>query len=167
VRQKFKAFVAAACDSMHASRCGYKPDGKSLAIHTQNSEGLTTIYAPPRPGKKSKNNTNPQRNTNVLGTAKQQTEQQISAKASGNYRGRTLGFFWGLGVFGSALAQSSKTFGAVLGYYGLGWTVYLTVISRGSEVEFKKNTSIDVRLRLIRRSRIKIRALSWSRLRRR
>ena len=68
-----------------------------------------------------------------------------SAGATANYGGRTLGGFSGFGLLGSAAAQGSKTLGAVLGYYGLAWTVYSTIVSRGSEVEFKKNTAINVR----------------------
>jgi hypothetical protein len=68
-----------------------------------------------------------------------------SAGATSNYGGRTLGGFSGFGLLGTAAAQGSKTLGAVLGYYGLGWTVYSTIVSRGSEVEFKKNTAINVR----------------------
>ena len=68
-----------------------------------------------------------------------------SAGGNANYGGRTLGGFSGLGLLGSVAAQGSKTFGAVLGYYGLAWSVYNTVISRGNEVEFKKNTAISVR----------------------
>jgi hypothetical protein len=56
-----------------------------------------------------------------------------------------LGGFSGFGLLGTAAAQGSKTLGAVLGYYGLAWTVYSTIVSRGSEVEFKKNTAINVR----------------------
>ena len=68
-----------------------------------------------------------------------------SAGGEANYGGRTLGGFSGFGIVGSLAAQGSKTLGAVLGYYGLGWTVYNTIISRGNEVEFKKNTAIAVR----------------------
>ena len=68
-----------------------------------------------------------------------------NAGGEANYGGRTAGGFSGFGIVGSLAAQGSKTFGAVLGYYGLGWTVYNTIISRGNEVEFKKNTAISVR----------------------
>ena len=68
-----------------------------------------------------------------------------NAGGEANYGGRTAGGFSGFGIFGSLAAQGSKTVGSVLGYYGLGWTVYNTIISRGNEVEFKKNTAISVR----------------------
>jgi len=64
---------------------------------------------------------------------------------SANYGGRTTGGFSGFGLLGSAAAQASKSVGSVLGIYGLAWSVYSTVISRGSEVEFPKNTAIAVR----------------------
>jgi hypothetical protein len=30
------------------------------------------------------------------------------------------------------------------GYYGLGWSVFSTVIARGQEVQFDKNAVIDI-----------------------
>jgi hypothetical protein len=68
-----------------------------------------------------------------------------NAGGEANYGGRTTGGFSGFGIVGSLAAQGSKTVGSVLGYYGLGWTVYNTIVSRGNEVEFKKNTAISVR----------------------
>ena len=35
--------------------------------------------------------------------------------------------------------------GAALGFYGLAWSVYSNVISRGSEVHFEKNAAIEIR----------------------
>jgi len=75
-----------------------------------------------------------------------------SAGSTSNYGGRTLGGVSGFGLLGSAAAQSSKTLGAVLGYYGLAWTVYSTIISRGNEVEFKKNTAINVRFGTVKQA---------------
>jgi hypothetical protein len=68
-----------------------------------------------------------------------------NAGGDANYGGRTAGGFSGFGIVGSLAAQGSKTVGSVLGYYGLGWTVYNTIVSRGKEVEFKKNTAVSVR----------------------
>lgn len=68
-----------------------------------------------------------------------------SAGGNANYGGRSAGGFSGFGLLGSAAAQGSKTLGAVFGYYGFAWSVYSTVISRGNEVEFQKNTAISVR----------------------
>jgi hypothetical protein len=68
-----------------------------------------------------------------------------AAGANANYGGRTMGGFSGLGVFGSIAAQSSKNFGMALGYYGLGFSVFTNVISRGNEVNFPKNTAVAVR----------------------
>jgi hypothetical protein len=50
-----------------------------------------------------------------------------------------------LGSRCSPTRRKRKTFGAVLGYYGLAWSVYNTIFSRDSEVEFRKNAAIDVR----------------------
>jgi hypothetical protein len=62
---------------------------------------------------------------------------------SSNVGGRTLGG-GGFGLLGSIAAQSSRNVGAALGYYGLAWTVYKTVIARGAEVQFDKNAVIDI-----------------------
>jgi hypothetical protein len=61
-----------------------------------------------------------------------------------NVGGRTLGGGLGFGMLGSAVAQSSPYVGMALGYYGLAWSVYSTVVARGAEVEFGKNAVIDV-----------------------
>jgi hypothetical protein len=68
-----------------------------------------------------------------------------TTSATGNYAGRSLGGFSGFGYLGVAAAQSSKTVGAALGYYGLGVSVFSTIVSRGSEVDFPKNAVINVR----------------------
>jgi len=68
-----------------------------------------------------------------------------TTSATGNYGGRSLGGFSGFGYLGTAAAQSSKTLGAVLGYYGLGVSVFTAIVSRGSEVDFPKNAVINVR----------------------
>jgi hypothetical protein len=63
---------------------------------------------------------------------------------NGNVSGRTLGGGLGFGLVGTALSQSSKYVGMAFGYYGLGWSVFSTVIARGQEVQFDKNAVIDV-----------------------
>lgn len=68
-----------------------------------------------------------------------------TARSTGNYGGRSLGGFSGFGYLGTAAAQSSKTVGAALGYYGLAVSVFTAVVSRGNEVNFGKNAVIDVR----------------------
>jgi len=61
-----------------------------------------------------------------------------------NTGGRALGGFSGLGVPGAVLGQFSRPFGTAMGFYGLGWSVWNHVIRRGQEVEFHKNTPVDV-----------------------
>lgn len=61
-----------------------------------------------------------------------------------NIRGRTLGGGIGFGLLGSIASQSSRTVGAAFGYYGLAWSVFSTVIARGADVQFGKNTVIDI-----------------------
>jgi hypothetical protein len=68
-----------------------------------------------------------------------------TATPGANRGGRGLGGLSGFGLAGSAAAQASKTAGAALGYYGFAWSVYSTIISRGREVEFQRNTAIEVR----------------------
>ncbi len=65
--------------------------------------------------------------------------------AERNTGGRTLGGGSGFGLLGALAAQSNRTVGRVLGFYGLGWSVYNAVVSRGSEVEFRKDAALDIR----------------------
>ncbi len=63
----------------------------------------------------------------------------------GNPGGRTLGGISGLGLAGAAVSQASPVVGKALGLYGLAWSVFSNVVSRGGEVEFAKNAAIDIR----------------------
>jgi hypothetical protein len=63
---------------------------------------------------------------------------------SRNVGGRTLGGGIGFGLLGSVAAQSSRTTGVVMGYYGMAWSVFSTVVARGKEVQFDKNAVIDI-----------------------
>ena len=62
-----------------------------------------------------------------------------------NTGGRTLGGVSGLGLLGVAAAQASRTAAAGLGFYGIAWSVYDNVISRGAEVQFNRNADVDIR----------------------
>ena len=64
---------------------------------------------------------------------------------SSNVGGRTLGGASGFGVLGMAAAQSSKYVGTAFGFYGMAWSIYSNVISRGFEVAFPKNAMVDVK----------------------
>ena len=68
-----------------------------------------------------------------------------AAATEGNAGGRTLGGLSGFGLAGAAAAQSSKLVGAALGFYGMAWSVYSTVLARGPEVEFDNNAALDIR----------------------
>jgi hypothetical protein len=68
-----------------------------------------------------------------------------SGGANANYSGRELGGFSGFGLFGAAIARGPKPIGTALGFYGLAWSVYSTVISRGREVTFQKNSALAIR----------------------
>lgn len=72
-------------------------------------------------------------------------KQNATAGANANYSGRTLGGFSGFGLLGAAVAKAPKPVGAALGFYGLAWSVYTNVVSRGAEVTFEKNAAIAIR----------------------
>jgi len=72
-------------------------------------------------------------------------EQTATGGGTGNYGGRALGGFSGLGLLGSAVARGPRSIGSALGYYGLACSVYSNIISRGQEVEFRKNTDMEIR----------------------
>lgn len=64
---------------------------------------------------------------------------------SQNVGGRTIGGAFGFGLLGAAVSQSSRWVGSAFGYYGMAWSLYETLIARGSEVQFGKNAMVDVR----------------------
>jgi hypothetical protein len=72
-------------------------------------------------------------------------KQTASGTGSPNTAGLTLGGFSGFGLFGIALAQGPSAIGSALGFYGLGWSVYSNVISRGHEVVFQQNAAMAIR----------------------
>ena len=69
---------------------------------------------------------------------------KVQTAQGGNYAGRTLGGFSGLGFAGALAAQTSRTVGSVLGIYGLGWSVYSNIVAKGGEVEFARDTSLEI-----------------------
>lgn len=72
-------------------------------------------------------------------------KQNASAGANANYSGRTLGGFSGFGLFGTLASFGPPPIGTALGYYGLAWSVYSTIVSRGHEVTFEKNSALGIR----------------------
>ena len=68
-----------------------------------------------------------------------------SGGANANYSGRELGGFSGFGLFGTAIARGPKPIGTALAFYGLAWSAYSTLISRGREVQFHKNSALAIR----------------------
>lgn len=73
-------------------------------------------------------------------------KQAASGTANANPVGSSLGGFSGFGLFGTVISRFSPSpVGAVFGYYGLGWSVYSTVVSRGREVTFSKNAAMAIR----------------------
>jgi hypothetical protein len=71
--------------------------------------------------------------------------KHASGGANANYSGRGLGGFSGFGLFGTLASMGPRPIGATLGFYGLGWSVYSTVVSRGREVTFEKNSPMAIR----------------------
>ena len=65
---------------------------------------------------------------------------------SSNVAGRTLGGGMGFGLIGTAVAQSSRSVGTAFGYYGLAFSVFSTVLARGSEVQFDRNSVVDIEI---------------------
>ena len=59
--------------------------------------------------------------------------------------GRTLGGGLGLGMLGTVISQSSPYVGMAMGYYGLAWSAYSSVIGRGAEVEFERNAMMEIK----------------------
>jgi hypothetical protein len=72
-------------------------------------------------------------------------KQTASGTGNPNNTGLTLGGFSGFGLFGIALSRGPSAIGSTLGFYGLGWSVYSNIISRGHEVIFQQNTAMAIR----------------------
>lgn len=70
--------------------------------------------------------------------------QTASGTGAPNTAGRSLGGFSGFGLLGMAAARGPRSLGAALGFYGLAWSVYANIISRGSEVTFQKNAAVAI-----------------------
>ncbi len=71
-------------------------------------------------------------------------KQTAAGGGSGTTAARYLGGFSGLGLLGTAAAYGPHPIGSALGFYGLAWSVYSTIISRGNDVTFEKNTAIAI-----------------------
>ncbi len=72
-------------------------------------------------------------------------KQTASGTGSANPSGRSLGGFSGFGLLGIAASRGPHQIAMGLGYYGLAWSVYSNIISRGSEIRFEKNTAMAIR----------------------
>jgi hypothetical protein len=64
----------------------------------------------------------------------------------GNVGSRGLGGYFGLGVLGAALSQTSRPLAGVLGVLGVAQTVYSAVLGRGREVVIPADTPIQLQL---------------------
>ncbi len=88
----------------------------------------------------------------VVASAASYEGRHLDADEPGKYvgggahvSGRTLGGGLGLGMVGAAISQTSPYVGMAFGYYGFAWSTYSTVVGRGAEVEFEKNTMMDIK----------------------
>jgi hypothetical protein len=69
-----------------------------------------------------------------------------AATGTSNTAGLALGGFSGFGIMGLGIAAPLPApVGAAFGVYGLGWSVYSNLLSRGGEVRFDKNALVAVR----------------------
>ena len=75
------------------------------------------------------------------------TGKQTAAGGNGsdNGAGLALGGFSGFGLLGVALSRTSYIAGSALGMYGMAGSIFANVISRGHEVEFQPNSSMEIR----------------------
>jgi hypothetical protein len=81
------------------------------------------------------------------------TGKPVSAGGNSNFTGQSLGGFSGFGLFGAIAARGPREIGTALGFYGLAWSVYGTVVSRGKEVVFEKNAAMSIRFGVSGRQR--------------
>lgn len=72
-------------------------------------------------------------------------KQMAAGGGNGNGAGLALGGFSGFGLLGIAAGRASSIAGSALGMYGLAWSVFNAILSRGSEVEFDRNSWMAVR----------------------
>jgi hypothetical protein len=66
------------------------------------------------------------------------------SQPSRNIGGNALGGGLGFGLLGAAASQASPNVGRAFAYYGLAWSLYSNLIAKGHEVDFEKNTAVDV-----------------------
>jgi hypothetical protein len=71
--------------------------------------------------------------------------RQTSASGTGNAPARGLAGFSGFGLLGWAASKGPHPVSAALGFYGLGWSIYTNVISRGIDVTLEKDTEAAIR----------------------
>jgi hypothetical protein len=74
------------------------------------------------------------------------SQQGSSQSQAANRTWRTLAGASGFGVVGSVAAQISHDAATGLGFYGLGWSVFTHIVSRGSNVVFAQDTPVRLRL---------------------
>ncbi len=72
-------------------------------------------------------------------------KQTATGTGDPNTSGRALGGFSGFGLFGIAASYGPRAVGSALGFYGLAWSVYTNVVSKGREVTFQRNTDMAIR----------------------
>ena len=77
--------------------------------------------------------------------------QATSGSGEGNASGRALGGFSGFGLLGTLASRGPRPIGSALAFYGLAWSVYSNVVSRGAEMVFEKNTDMTIRFGASRR----------------
>ncbi len=72
-------------------------------------------------------------------------KQTATGTGASNNAGRGAGGFSGFGLLGTVASLGPHQIAGALGFYGLAWSVYSNVVSRGREVVFEKNTATAIR----------------------
>jgi hypothetical protein len=67
------------------------------------------------------------------------------ATVDSNAGGRSLGGFSGFGLLGSAVRFAPRGVASAFAIYGLSWSAYSTIVARGRDVVFEKNSAMSIR----------------------
>jgi hypothetical protein len=72
-------------------------------------------------------------------------KQTASGGGGGNAGGQALDGFSGFGLLGLAVTKGPSQLGSAMGFYGLAWSAYSSLVPRGREINFEKNSTVAIR----------------------